>query len=163
MNREISTAIVQKRALQYQSGFTLFELMISIAIIAILSSIGLPAYQSYVQKAAMTDVLQAMVPYKTAVELCALEQGSTDGCNQGRHGIPETKTTRYVSEIQVTKGAITLKGQQTLQGLLVTVRPTITPATGEINWNRECTHSAGNRSQLTSCEEVFRFGAGNAP
>ena len=33
-----------------QSGFTLFELMIAIVVIAILTAIGLPAYQGYVKK-----------------------------------------------------------------------------------------------------------------
>ena len=32
-----------------QSGFTLFELMIAIVVIAILTAIGLPAYQGYVK------------------------------------------------------------------------------------------------------------------
>jgi len=47
-----------------QRGFTLIELMIVIGIVAILSAIGLPAYQNYLQRAALTDMLQTMVPTK---------------------------------------------------------------------------------------------------
>ena len=61
--------------MNYQRGFTLVELMIVVGIVAILSAIGLPAYQNYLQRAALTDMLQTMVPYKTAVELCAMERG----------------------------------------------------------------------------------------
>lgn len=74
--------------METQRGFTLIELMVVISIIAILSAIGIPAYQRYIQKAAMTDMLQAMVPYKMAVELCALEGGGPSGCDAGSKGIP---------------------------------------------------------------------------
>ncbi|WP_431223741.1 prepilin peptidase-dependent pilin [Serratia sp. L9] len=140
--------------METQRGFTLIELMVVIAIIAILSAIGIPAYQRYIQKAAMTDMLQALVPYKMAVELCALDSGGTAGCNAGSQGIPAGEASRYVSGIQVKQGAISLVGTQSLQGLTVTLAP-VSASTGSLRWTRLC--SSENSNLLETCQEVFRF------
>lgn len=71
-----------------QQGFSLIELMVVIVIIAILSALGIPAYQGYLQKAAMTDMLQSMSAYKTAVDLCSLSNAGLEGCNAGSQGNP---------------------------------------------------------------------------
>ena len=135
-----------------QRGFTLVELMVVIAIIAILSSIGIPTYQRYIQKAAITDLLQALVPYKTAVELCVL-QNSLAACNAGQQGIPTSAATRYVSEINVNQGVISLTGQQSLQGLIVTLTPK-DDNSGFIRWERQC-NATQNESLTASCQELL--------
>lgn len=71
-----------------QQGFTLIELMVVIGIIAILSAIGVPAYQNYLRKAALTDMLQTFIPYRTAIELCALDHGGVESCDGGSNGHP---------------------------------------------------------------------------
>lgn len=140
-----------------QSGFTLFELMIAIAVIAILTAIGLPAYQGYVKKAAMTDMLQTMTPYKMAIEMCALEQGNLANCNNGSNGIPTTKSTNYVTSVNVATGIITLVGQSALSGLTATLTPTINIAHGHLDWSRTCVTSPVNNSLNEACSDVFRF------
>ncbi|BBS35810.1 prepilin peptidase-dependent pilin [Enterobacter sp. RHBSTW-00901] len=139
-----------------QQGFTLIELMVVIGIIAILSAIGVPAYQNYLRKAALTDMLQTFIPYRTAIELCALDHGGVESCDGGSNGIPSPTTTRYVSGMSVVKGIVILTGQESLNGLDVVMTPQWNDGNGMTGWTRDCTIS--NDSALKqACEDVFRF------
>ncbi|MBP2845961.1 prepilin peptidase-dependent pilin [Dickeya oryzae] len=140
-----------------QQGFSLIELMVVIVIIAILSALGIPAYQGYLQKAAMTDMLQTMSAYKTAVDLCSLSNAGLEGCNAGSQGIPTPSASRYVSTVTINQGVITLTGQSTLQGLSVVMTPTLDAQNGASRWTRACRTSAGADSLRQACEDVFRF------
>ena len=138
-----------------QRGFTLIELMIVVGIVAILSAIGIPAYQNYLQKAALTDMLQTMMPYKTAVELCTVERGATTTCSAGSNGVPVGIGSRYVLSVAVTAGVITLVGQESLTGLSVVLNPVWNSTEGRMNWQRAC--SSSQASLVEACNDVFRF------
>lgn len=53
-----------------QKGFTLIELMIVVAIIAILAAIALPQYQNYISRSQVSRVMGESGNLKTAVEYC---------------------------------------------------------------------------------------------
>lgn len=136
-----------------QCGFTLMELMVVIAIIAILSAIALPGYQRYLDRAALTDMLRIASPYRLAVELCAMQQGDVDSCNAGQQGIPATHRSRYVSGVSVRQGVISLTCCQTLAGLTLVMTPT-THGDGLL-WHHRCDAAAGSHL-AAPCGALFQ-------
>lgn len=66
-----------------QKGFTLIELMIAVAIIGILTSVGYPSYQNHIRKAKRVEAQGALVAFATAMEQWRVENNSykvgTDG------------------------------------------------------------------------------------
>lgn len=76
----------QNRHLMRQSGFTLIELMIVVAIIGILAAVAIPQYQIYVGKTQATRVINELGQLRLSVEEC-LQTGrpviglGTDECD----------------------------------------------------------------------------------
>lgn len=72
-------------------GFTLIELMIVVAIIAILAAIALPAYQNYVARSQVTAGLADIRGGVTAFEEI-INRGSNGGATEGDIGLQSTTT-----------------------------------------------------------------------
>lgn len=95
-----------------RAGFTLMELLIAIAIVAILAAIAVPTYLSYTRKAYYAEILQTADQYKTAVSAC-LDNNSGDEtkCGAGQNGIPDNVTSGVgqVSAVEVANAVITVR------------------------------------------------------
>ncbi|MEK7259550.1 MAG: prepilin-type N-terminal cleavage/methylation domain-containing protein [Pseudomonadota bacterium] len=102
-----------KMTAQKQQGFTLIELMIVVAIIGILAAVALPAYQTYTQRAAFSEVVLATTPYKSAFEVAAQTGRLTAlaDADGGSNGIPANAgASGDVSSVTVADGVITATG-----------------------------------------------------
>ena len=114
---------MQKRS---QSGFTLIELMIVIAIIGVLAALALPSYQNYTIRAQVTEGLSLVGDWKVAVADFYANNSywpsSTD--------LPDLTSSAgtYVSGITVNSGVISItygtpQANQQIAGAVLTLVP----------------------------------------
>lgn len=70
-----------RRHIPYNArGFTLIELMIVVAIIAILAAIAIPQYQNYVIRAQLSRVFAEINTLRTALEVCENDGSIDEAC-----------------------------------------------------------------------------------
>ena len=90
-------------------GFTLIELMIVVAIIAILAAIALPAYQDYVARAQVSEAMTLAGGAKTAVAEKYADTSTLTGINNAAAGLDTAANIngKHVASVSVPDGVIT--------------------------------------------------------
>lgn len=127
-----------------QKGFTLIELMIVVAIIGILASIALPAYNDYTKRARFAEVISIGNSYKAAVSMCYSDTSDLTLCDAGTQGVPAAAaaTKSLAGSMTVADGVITMTGTTAAGGYTSVITPTITSSA--LIWTQSGTCLAAN-------------------
>lgn len=122
----------------YSAGFTLIELMIVVAIIAILAAIAIPAYQNYLIRAQVSEGMSLADGAKVAVWDYIAQTGQMPSSNTSAGlALPTSIAGKYVASVNVTGGQIKVayggRANIALQPTFLVLSPSFT--TGSVIWN----------------------------
>ncbi len=131
-----------------QQGFTLIELMIVIAIIAILMSFAIPAYRDYTIRTKVGEGIQLAAAAKQAVTETYMSSNTWPGTNSAA-GLNSTISGEYTSAVTVgANGVITISYKSTV-GVSGNVQLQPNDATGSVEW--ACTSTIADKYVPSEC------------
>jgi type IV pilus assembly protein PilE len=121
-----------------QRGFTLIELVVTMAIVALLAAIAYPSYINYVRRGNRTDATRNMVQMAQALERCYSQAFTYAGCTAVPAGTSNSTQGYYTITV-----AIASASQYTL-----TAVPNGTPQSGDAPCQTFTLSSAGVQGAL---------------
>jgi type IV pilus assembly protein PilA len=114
-----------------EAGFTLIELMIVVAIVGILASIAMPAYQDYMARSQSTEAVNLAAQVLPTIQEIFTNEGTLANADDGVQGVPAAGvvTGRHVASQVVTNGGAvsTFRAAPAANGLIAGSTLTFTP------------------------------------
>jgi type IV pilus assembly protein PilE len=129
---------------RHSRGFTLIELMVTVAVISILAAVALPSYSSYVQRGRVPAALDGLSSLRTRMEQCYQDTGGYNGCAPCTTALPTASNFSYACTITGTGSASTFVASATGSGTMAGYAYTI-------NQNGDRTTSAHPRGANNGC------------